>query len=98
MSRITTVIISLSDHDRNRPGIHCLPAMVSNFLGDQFELDVAIRIEDERGETISETVPFSAKVVEVESAANVTLTGTLAPEPERWGYPLPPEIAGLIGN
>lgn len=57
MARHTAVTIRLTEDDLARPGIHCLPDRVRSFLSDQFGLDVVIRIEDDRGSVISESVP-----------------------------------------
>lgn len=94
MSPITTVIISLSGQDRDRPGMYCLPAMVKSFLTDQFELDVAIRIEDEHGEMISESIPLMAQALAEKNGASINSCPAVSSEPPvNWD-----NTAGLIGN
>jgi hypothetical protein len=98
MSRISTVIIRLTDDDfATKGGMHILAQMVSSYIRDQFDLDVAIRLEDERGEMISESVPLS----EIGALLNPTVTARKGMIDIPQAY-LPDgqrdDFAGLIGN
>lgn len=101
MARITSIVITLSDEDlATKGGLHILAQMVSGYLGDQFDLSVAIRVEDERGKMMNEWVPASAYVPDgMRGAANETRLRKMIDIPQTY---LPDgmrdDFAGLIGN
>jgi hypothetical protein len=55
--QVSTVIVRLRKEDVGRPGMYLLSQLISSYLADQFELSVAIRIEDEDGNMIREMFP-----------------------------------------